>query len=345
MKHLAGGIVLVAVSASFGLATSQPRGPPNQRRFKWEETKHIIAFGDYYTFVQGTAGYPGFSFIGDYRPGHLSFTPEELLTDKIVQGFGGTSADGPNCIEYLSGCAVEDGEWLPSECKMQLWNFAFAGADVSEQSTPLHAEYVVPLVNQTQQYLTWAEPVIGGHMKKERALVAIWIGINDISDTSKYNASLLHLYSDIMDSMFRNSIEPLYRSGYHNFLFLNLPPVDRTPANLLRSSPSPNKMMIEWWNEKLAGHVQDFSNSHNDATALLYDTNTFLNGVLDEPSMYGVHNITDFCPGYNNSTVLTDPGAFGCAPLDGYYWFNQGHITSHIHELIADDLRGFLESH
>lgn len=42
-----------------------------------------LAFGDSYTYVQGTYGRQNYSFIGDAQ--NYSFTPAELLSDKIVQ--------------------------------------------------------------------------------------------------------------------------------------------------------------------------------------------------------------------------------------------------------------------
>lgn len=42
-----------------------------------------LAFGDSYTYVQGTAGRQNYSFIGDAQD--FSFAPEKLLSDEIVQ--------------------------------------------------------------------------------------------------------------------------------------------------------------------------------------------------------------------------------------------------------------------
>lgn len=93
-----------------------------------------IAFGDSYTYVQGTAGYPGYSFLGDFLPGDFAYTPSQLLTDQIIQNFTGTAEGGPNWVEYLTGCAVDNGVWSPLNCTgVQLWDFAFAGSDVSVQ--------------------------------------------------------------------------------------------------------------------------------------------------------------------------------------------------------------------
>jgi hypothetical protein len=92
-----------------------------------------IAFGDSYTYVQGTNGYTDYSFIGDYLPGQFAVTPSELWSDKIIQNFNGTAEGGPNWIEYLTRCGLNPGLTSPATCERQLWDFAFAGADVSEQ--------------------------------------------------------------------------------------------------------------------------------------------------------------------------------------------------------------------
>lgn len=91
-----------------------------------------LAFGDSYTFVQGTHGHQNFSFIGDYLPQNFAYTPQDLLSNRIVQNFTGTAEGGPNWVEFLTGCGVHKGLHSPLLCKKQLWDFAFAGADVSD---------------------------------------------------------------------------------------------------------------------------------------------------------------------------------------------------------------------
>ncbi|KAH7145375.1 putative lysophospholipase A [Dactylonectria estremocensis] len=314
-----------------------------KNNFNWEKIKHIVAFGDSYTFVQGTRGHPKYSFIGNYD-NNFSFTGDELLSNQIVQNFTGTSAGGPNWIEYISKCGLQSGLTLPSACRVQLWDFAFAGADISEKFTPLHHSYTVPMVNQTQQYLTWAEPVLKTQMDKSKALVAIWIGINDISDSKLYDVNLPELYDSMIEFMFESSVKPLYKAGYHNYLFINLPPIHRSPSYVNKAQPSLNATMIEWWNSRLSKYSSQFFRDHKSATTLVYDSFSFLNNVLDNPSNYEITNTSSFCPGYNNETVLKDPGVFGCTPLDSYFWYNSGHLSSHVHKLMAKDLVGYLKA-
>ncbi|KAH8670786.1 lysophospholipase A [Xylariales sp. PMI_506] len=333
------GIFTVIMLGDCGTLTK-----PNDS-FNWDNTKYVVAFGDSYTFVQGTEGLANYSFIGDFLPGDLSFTPHELFTDKIVQNFTGTAEGGTNWIEYLTGCAVEDGEYYPSDCDIQLWDFAFAGSDVSEAFLPLHHNYTVPLVNQTRQYLTYAEPVLSKTIDKKRTLVAIWIGINDISDSmSLTNVSYPDFWKDIIDVMFSESVKSIYAAGYHNFLFMNLPPLDRTLSNQGKEDPSPNATEIGWWNSILLNHTESFKSEHPDVTTLYYDANTFLNGVMDDPEPYGITNLTYCVAGYNQLDVLTNPGKYGCQPIDTYFWYNSGHMSSQTHKVLAEDVAKFLKS-
>ncbi|KAI1306133.1 hypothetical protein F5Y03DRAFT_406163 [Xylaria venustula] len=296
-------------------------------RFNWNDTENLIAFGDSYTFVQGTAGYPNYSFIGSYLPGQLGFLPDTLLSNKIVQNFTGTAEGGPNWVEYLTGCGLQPGETLPRDCSIALWNFAFAGADVSLEYLSQHHDFTIPLVNQTQQYLTWAEPVIGKKMDKSRVLVAFWIGINDINDSSTFtNVSFPAFYDMLIDAVFTQSVQSMYETGYKNFLFINLPPLDRTAANVVSDSPLPNKTMIEWWSDSLSQHSSIFAETNKDVKTMIYDANTFLNGVLDDPGKYGLKNTTSYCVDYADPDVQEHPERHGCLPLDDYFWYNSGHM-------------------
>lgn len=106
----------------------------NARGYTRKLTEDLrIAFGDSYTYVQGVYGRQNYSFIGDYLPGNFAYDKETLLTNQIVQNFTGTAEGGPNWLQYLTGCGLEPGLTSPLSCDLQLWDFAFAGADVSTE--------------------------------------------------------------------------------------------------------------------------------------------------------------------------------------------------------------------
>lgn len=67
----------------------------------------------------------------------------------------------------------------------------------------------------------------------KKALVAVWIGINDISDSSKYTfprngtTDFPSFYQAIIDAEFE-ALETVYDAGYQNYLFMNIPTLDKT---------------------------------------------------------------------------------------------------------------------
>lgn len=158
-------------------------------------------------------------------------------------------------------------------------------------------------------------------------LVAIWIGINDINDTADQDDDLAALYEAMISAIFDESVTALHSAGYRHFLLLNLPPLDRTPSNVKRSQPVPSKAQVASWGSRLRQHSEGFAASHAGATALVYDANGFLNGVLDDGAAYGIHNTTGFCAGYVDAEVLTKWAAYNCSgPIEDYFWFNAGHM-------------------
>ena len=51
---------------------------------------------------------------------------------------------------------------------------------------------------------------------------------------------------------------------------------------------------------------------------MLFNANTFLNRVLDHHEEYGIRNATGYCAAYDQPYINTDPGMYGCLPLEEY---------------------------
>ncbi|KAE8418721.1 hypothetical protein BDV36DRAFT_308434 [Aspergillus pseudocaelatus] len=326
------------LTASASLSVALPSGLPSQG-FDWDSIQ--LAFGDSYTYVQGTEGHQNYSFIGDQL--NLEYDAQTLLTNRIVHNQTATAEGGPNWVEYLTGCGLEERLTSPLSCTRQLWDFAFAGADISVEHTPLHHNFTVSLVNQVAQYRAYGHPVLKDVVEPSKALVAIWIGINDINDSAKYAVHFPTFYNELMDTLFV-SVRVLYSLGYRSYLFMNLPPLDRTPSNQKTASPSPNATQVAWFNEALAQHAGSFDKQYSDTNVQLFDAHSILNDMMDQPARHGITNTTSFCPGYDQPDIEWNYRAYGCpTPLDTYFWFNSGHLTSHVHKLLAKALEHTLK--
>ncbi|KAE8151289.1 hypothetical protein BDV25DRAFT_128894 [Aspergillus avenaceus] len=333
--------LLLSIAASAYLAAALPNSSKERQSFDWGSIQYLIAFGDSYTYVQGTEGLQNFSFIGDQL--HYDYDAHTLLTNKIVQNQTATAEGGPNWVEFLTRCGVEEGLTSPLNCSKQLWDFAFAGADISVAHTPLHHNYTISFVNQVAQYKQYGYPALKHIVEPSKTLFTIWIGINDINDSAQYAVHFPTFYNELMRTLF-SSIQDLYSLGYRSYLFMNLPPLDRTPSNQKKANPSPNATQVAWFNAALEHHIDSFNRQHPDTNALLFDAHSTLNDMIDHPAGYGIANTTSFCPGYDQPDIEWNHHAYGCpTPLDTYFWFNSGHLTSHVHKVLAEALERSLK--
>ncbi|KAJ5666908.1 hypothetical protein N7462_011317 [Penicillium macrosclerotiorum] len=358
--------------AAFNTASPISR---SRDKFDWSSKKALIrgnngnriTFGDSYTYVQGTHGHQNYSFIGDQFD--FAYDAQTLLSNKIVQNQTATAEGGPNWVEFLTKCGLEEGLTSPRSCKKQLWDFAFAGADISTElsvtcphtratfhqtipmiktnqtaSTPLHHNFTVSLVNQVTQFKDYGTQVLQEFLPAKQSLVAIWIGINDVGDSSKYAVNFPTFYANLTRTLFA-SADQLYDIGYKSYLIMNLPPLDRTPGNQATSTPHPNATQVAWYNDALTEAATKFGKGKGDVEIRVFDAHARLSAILDDPGRYGIVNTTNFCAGYDQPDIETNYKAYGCpTPLETYFWFNSGHMTSHVHRILATELEEWLQS-
>jgi phospholipase/lecithinase/hemolysin len=102
--------------------------------------------------------------------------------------------------------------------------------------------------------------------------------------------------------------------------------------------------MVHTYNSLITSAASKFSSTHPTTKSMVFDTYGFLSGILDNPDKYGIKNTTDYCPRYDAPDIATNYAAYGCLPIPEYFWYNTGHITFRVHELLAKAVGRFLES-
>lgn len=96
----------------------------------------------------------------------------------------------------------------------------------------------------------------------------------------------------------------LYQSGARNFLFLNVPPIDRSPGTISQGVFASlfEAATVKDFNSRLANLAQTLRSAHADSTVFYFDTNLLFTRVLDHPSSYtqteGYRNTNSFCVSY-----------------------------------------------
>lgn len=114
------------------------------------------------------------------------------------------------------------------------------------------------------------------------------------------------------------------------------------PASQLNPARLPSTDMIKTFNSVVNQTVKAFSEKNPDSTALVFDTYSWLTQVFDIAASYGFTNTSSFCPSYKAWDIDTNYAAYGCQPIYEYFWYNSGHITYHVHEILAQKVKEFL---
>jgi phospholipase/lecithinase/hemolysin len=136
------------------------------------------------------------------------------------------------------------------------------------------------------------------------SIFAFWIGINDVgnsyykgvNETGPLNAKIFDVYSGLVDMLFD--------AGARNFVFLNVPPVDRSPLTIGQGNESQamEKSDILAFNGLIEDMAADLKGKQPDTNVWVYDTYTVFGEVLDDPATYpqtsGYKNTTGYCEGY-----------------------------------------------
>ena len=193
-------------------------------------------------------------------------------------------------------------------------------------SLPLHHIYSVDLDSQISSFTKQAFPYLP--VRPAHTLTAVWIGINDVSDsaTNSTIASFPNSYSQIIATLFE-SINSLYQLGYRDYLILNLPPLEHIPGNIVAANEnktlSPSLQRVTQWNHELAEASDSFARRSTGTRVMLFDAHTFLNKVWEDPAPYGIFDTTGYCAHYNAPDIATNYAAYGCLPIPHYFWYSE----------------------
>ncbi|KAI9881537.1 MAG: hypothetical protein M1830_000100 [Pleopsidium flavum] len=208
---------------------------------------------------------------------------------------GSTSCNGPNWVDFLTTTY--------NQSYIQTYNMAFGGAVVDSS---LVGEIFPMVVQDLQQQV--ADEFIPIYSNKtiapwtsSNSLFAIFIGVNDIGNAygrhnTTLNGDIFVVYSRLVDQ--------LYQTGARNFLFLNVPPIDRSPGTTVQGA-SPEQVEaadVGDFNSRVANMARNLSTTYLDTTVYQFDTNLLYTQILDNPASHtqtaGYKNTTSYCASY-----------------------------------------------
>ncbi|KAI1458822.1 carbohydrate esterase family 16 protein [Annulohypoxylon moriforme] len=302
---------------------------------EWKDVKHTFIFGDSYTAT-------GFNYT-QTQP-----SATNPLGNPAYPGY--TSSNGPNWVDFLT---VKH-----NASHLQTYNFAYGGATVDSALVKPYQPTVLSVKQQVEDEFvpgyTGSSPKAPSAPKwtGKDSVFAFWIGINDVGNSYGSGAeSSSALYTKVFD-VYTDQVNKLYDSGARNFVFINVPPVDRSPLTVGqgKNSVDTEKAAIADWNKRVSDTAAALKKDHTDEVNVwVYDSNKSFGEVLDKPSSYeqtaGLKNTTNFCNAYQNGTPNDNTFTPSCGvPVNEYFWLNNLHPTYPIHDVVAQGVADALKA-
>ncbi|GAA5876378.1 hypothetical protein JCM3774_005315 [Rhodotorula dairenensis] len=255
-----------------------------------------------------------------------------------IPGIGKTTSGGYNWLQFLASTDLTQ--------PVALYDFASIGAVVND-SVIYDSPAAVIGPHFQQQVAKWKQyfAIPGGSAvssakvkwKPNRALFTIWFGINDVG----LEALLLEDPVDKIPRIFGTIsvlLNDLYTNGARNFLFLTIPPTERTPT--LKAVEAINitdyTSTSTLFNEALTSFAATIPLAYPTTHVTTFDTQSVFNDILDAPAAHGFSDSTSFCSAYSSTNL--NPNVFlpQCGwPLAEYVWYDGSHPSWRVHEILA----------
>ncbi|KAF6748731.1 fungal cellulose binding domain-containing protein [Ephemerocybe angulata] len=225
---------------------------------------------------------------------------------------GWTSTGGENWVDYVAT--------KYNKSVLLTYNYAYGGAVINETLVTPWQPGLKHLTDQVAQFLEGAGPKKGGEKwTGVNSLFSVFIGINDIGN-SWYLEGDRDAFAEVLLDNYFQLVQKLYDIGGRSFLFVLVPPIDRSPmmAAYGPESQAGEKKVLAGFNSRLINRVELFGKSNSGVKTYIYDSVAQYNEILDNPTKYGFKDALSYGP---------DPDEF---------WGNDYHPSSYAHKFFGE---------
>ncbi|ORX75220.1 hypothetical protein BCR32DRAFT_249723 [Anaeromyces robustus] len=220
---------------------------------------------------------------------------------------------------------------LIKEHPINVYNFAVGGAPVDHDIIDNDKS----CYSMTEQYEFFNNQMTVGkkysNWTSDETLMTIWFGINDVF--GKTYAPIMQKYSnEVIDEMTAKSmfniVNKLYDHGLRNFLFMNVPPMDKFP--IFKDYPDIIDYVIKF-NNVIQKYVENFQSSKPDTNVFIYNAFDEVYHIMENKYQYNIIYTDDYSKGKNNNV---NP--------DLYFWRDDSHLSNYVQSILTKDLDKFL---
>ncbi|KDQ12174.1 carbohydrate esterase family 16 protein [Botryobasidium botryosum FD-172 SS1] len=284
----------------------------------------------------------------DERDQYYHGPPAKLYAEILVHGDSYTqtgfeiTGDKPSLSNPLgnppypgwTACGSTVANWIGfvtvnyNTTKVLTYNFAYGGATIDAKLVTPYTPTVRSMTDQVNIFLSnVASKPSYAPWAPGNSIFSFFIGINDIGN-SWYQSGDRGAFSDTLLNAYFALVQKIYDVGGRNFLFINVPGVDRSPLMIAQNnaeSRAQEKAVIQTFNTKLAAKVASFKVTYPAINAWVYDSNTRLVQVLDNPKSFGFKDATSYGSGADQ------------------VWCNDYHISSNMEKIYAQDIANVIK--
>jgi phospholipase/lecithinase/hemolysin len=319
---LAASALLIACVQGAAFPRSGCRATSNWPGFSG--LKHAFIFGDSYTTT-------GFNVSG------VQPTPTNPLGNPTFPGY--TAADGPNWVDQLTV--------KYNASKLLTYNLAYGGATIDSALVAPYLPTVSSVAEQIENewFPAYALKPSDAPWSSDDTLFAVFDGINDVGNSWSKGLPATTTLNAAIFAVYHGLVMELYYAGARNFLFINVPPVDRSPLAQLNTAAqqAEEKADILAWNDALLDLAASVKSEKSDVNIFTVDANKYFTEVLDKPSSFPqtaqYKNTTAYCVAYENGTPTETYYDPSCGvPVNEYFWLNSLHPTYPMQDVLAQEV-------
>ena len=259
-----------------------------------------------------------------------TFPPEPLY-------YEGRFSDGLLWVDYLSeDLGLNPSNFYNSNSTnfSEGINFSIGGATTGTTTLGDIPELNFPgVTTQVNDYLNF----LNDTAIDEDALVVYWSGENDYVQAFQNEGTLIS--PEVPITNISNSLVQLANAGAKNVVVSNLVNLANVP--LSRSFIPPDQLdqltlLANAHNSALNSAIASLNTAFPETNFVVFDTNSLLENIFDNSTEFGlIDNPIESCLTPNNFPDIA-PNAVPCDNPEEYFYYDNQHFTSAVHQLIAD---------
>ena len=243
-----------------------------------------------------------------------------------------TDKTWPIVPPYYQGRFCNGPIWVDKLNTIKTINYAYGSATTDNGFVPgITKLNTVPVPGIRQQVATYLKTIDTTKFDFPRALYIVWSTGNDFTVNS--SIPLPTIVASLM-----NSVKDLLAAGARNIIVFNSLPLQALPYISRLNQTATFTALTAVANNAIITNLQLIQNNNPSASIYMFDITTLLLTVIANNTAMKFANTVNNCWSNFNITAIQ----ISCSNVSTYVFLDILHVTTRVHQLIADAISPFL---